>query len=195
MGASSVSSYLERQQGILGSFNSLFFGFLRASEYTAPTSFKYSPSIHLTTSDVIITNSSLQLRMKRSKMDRYHKSVTIIIGPTNDSICHLKAMQRFLATRQKELYGFIMTLSSGEYMTCRDASSLTQQLLHSTNLEWVCYSSHSYRIGAATMAAAAGLPDHLIKTLGCWRSSAYQGNIHTSPEILRQAASQLSHAA
>ena len=40
-------------------------------------------------------------------------------------------------------------------------------------LDWEHYSSHSYRVGTATAAAAAGLPDHLIKTLGRWRSSAW----------------------
>ena len=35
------------------------------------------------------------------------------------------------------------------------------------------YASQSFRIGAATTAAAAGLPTWLIKTLGRWSSDAY----------------------
>ena len=35
------------------------------------------------------------------------------------------------------------------------------------------YAGHSFRIGAATTAAAAGVEDSIIKTLGRWESAAY----------------------
>ncbi len=35
------------------------------------------------------------------------------------------------------------------------------------------YASHSFRTGVATTAAASGLEDSLIRTLGRWQSSAY----------------------
>ena len=38
------------------------------------------------------------------------------------------------------------------------------------------FSSHSFRIGAATIAARNGIPDHLIQALGRWSSSAYQSD-------------------
>ena len=36
------------------------------------------------------------------------------------------------------------------------------------------FSSHSFRIGAATVAARNGVPDHLIQSMGRWSSNAYQ---------------------
>ena len=46
------------------------------------------------------------------------------------------------------------------------------------------YSGHSFRIGAATTAAQAGLEDSVVKTLGRWESAAYQQYIQTPRETL-----------
>ena len=51
------------------------------------------------------------------------------------------------------------------------------------------YSGHSFRIGAA--AAAAGLSDSLIQSLGRWKSSAFMTYIQTPPEQLIAVSSQL----
>ena len=53
------------------------------------------------------------------------------------------------------------------------------------------YSSHSFRAGAATTAAEAGLPDWLIKSLGRWSSAAYQIYISTPPSLLAKVPQQL----
>ncbi|XP_048583959.1 uncharacterized protein LOC125563135 [Nematostella vectensis] len=47
---------------------------------------------------------------------------------------------------------------------------------------------HSLRIGTASYAAAAGLPDWLIKVLGRWSSDCYQLYVRTPQNILLTAA-------
>ncbi len=70
-------------------------------------------------------------------------------------------------------YGFLRA-SNGDLLTWSSISTMTKDLLRAAGTDPKPYSSHSYRIGAATAAAKARLPDHLIKTLGRWCSTAYQ---------------------
>ena len=51
---------------------------------------------------------------------------------------------------------------------------------------------HSFRIGAATTAAAAGLPSWLIQTLGRWSSDCYRRYIHMASNTLCKVAAQLA---
>ena len=53
------------------------------------------------------------------------------------------------------------------------------------------YSGHSFRIGAATTAALAGIEDSTIKMLGRWESSAYQRYLRTPRETLAAVSARL----
>ena len=59
-----------------------------------------------------------------------------------------------------------------------------KEALRSLNVDNSCYLGHSFRIEAATAAARAGVPDHLIKAMGHWQSEAYHVYIRTPPKTL-----------
>ena len=55
------------------------------------------------------------------------------------------------------------------------------------------YTGHSFRIGAATAAARAGVPTHLIKAMGRCSSDAFMVYLRLSPETLAGLTSVLAH--
>ena len=56
------------------------------------------------------------------------------------------------------------------------------------------YSTHSFRIGAATTLAILGFPASHIKTLGRWKSLAYQLYTRLDDKTLSSASSMMANA-
>ena len=63
--------------------------------------------------------------------------------------------------------------------------------LTAVGIDATAYAGYSFRIGAATAAAAAGLSDSLIQSLGRWRNSAYTIYIRTPLTTLTSVAKPL----
>ena len=67
-------------------------------------------------------------------------------------------------------------------------------LLAKLGLNPSSYSRHSLHIGGATTAAAAGLRDWEIKSLGCWKISTYQTYIREMTDMKANCARRMAHA-
>ena len=165
-----------------------FFGFLRAGEFTTNSSF--DPSIHLTVGDVqadsLVDPTCFKVHIKCSKTDPFRVGCDIYVGRGNSLVCPVLALGNFLALRGPSP-GPLFCYADGRPLTRQQLSSTVQAILHSAG-----YSGYSFRIGAATTAAARGIPDHLIKTLGRWSSDAYQLYIRTPVGSLTQVSSELA---
>ena len=61
---------------------------------------------------------------------------------------------------------------------------MVKKTLCTANIDATAYSGHSFRIKAASAAAAAGVPAYFIKMLGRLESEAYHLYIRTPRESL-----------
>ena len=167
-----------------------FFGFMRSGEFTT------SPSHRLDECTLSVTDVSVDSRqnpqvltvlLRRSKTDQHGNGTHLHLGRTGTSLCPVSAVLAYLAIRPS---------SPGPLFVFQDGTPLTRtQLVSHLKEAFSCigettanYSGHSFRIGAATTAARAGLSDSFIQTLGRWRSSAFTTYIR-SPADDQAAAS------
>ena len=77
-------------------------------------------------------------------------------------------------------------------MTKQKLNQLVKEMSRHVGLGPERYSTHSFRIGAATTAAAAQIPDWKIRMLGRWLSDSYLLYIRTPREQLRTISSVLA---
>ena len=150
-----------------------FFGFLRTAEFTVPAANQY---VHLSLANVSIDNhtapSVVKLTIKQSKTDPFRQGVDIFLGRTSSRICPVSALTTYLAESGPSP-GPLFTLPHGSPLTRHHLVDVVKCCLRTGGLDDSAYNGHSFRIGAATTAAARGLEDSLIQTLGRWKSSAY----------------------
>lgn len=131
-----------------------------------------------------------KVHAKCSKTDPFRVGCDIYLGCTEVSVCPIRALSSYFALRGSS-EGHLFTFSDGRALTRQQLSSTVQSILSAAGYSGV-YSRHSFRIGAATTAAAQGVPDHLIKTLRQWSSDTYQIYIHTPVHSIVRLSSQLA---
>lgn len=146
-----------------------FFGFLRCGEITVPSHQEYDPGYHLSYGDVRFDSTThptvADVNIKASKTDPFRHGVRIYLGKTDDDLCPVAALAAYLASRSPT-HGPFFRFQSGAPLTRSAFVTRVSQALTLAGIEANKYSGHSFRIGAASTAAARGIEDSLIKTLG-----------------------------
>lgn len=105
--------------------------------------------------------------------------VVIHLGRTGDILCPVAAVLAYLAVRPVQ-QGPLFLLANGTPLSREHLVTRIRIALASTGLDVSGYTGHSFRIGAATAAAIAGLSDSTIQLLGRWKSDAFTRYLRTS---------------
>ncbi len=175
-----------------------FFGFMRAGEIALKVNEQFDNSSHLSFADVATDSRSnptyVQLTLKASKTDPFRSGVNIVLGTTGDDLCPVSALFSYLRKRGSNP-GPLFLRENGTPLTCSAFVSQFRLALVKAGYpgsETRQYSGHSFRAGAASTAAALGMEDSLIKTLGRWESSAYLIYLRLPREDLQSVSRRLS---
>jgi integrase len=166
-----------------------FAGFLRVGEFTYSASDRRNThvfaSTKLTRSDIRFstTRDHALLTLKRSKTDRNHEGVNIVLAATNDAACPVDALSKLLTHDLQPPSSPLFSLSNGTFTSSAFQSAVISKLRRSGGrTEGI--KGHSFRKGAAQHAHNAGIRNDHIQALGRWTSDAFRLYFSTSPTTL-----------
>ncbi len=131
--------------------------------------------------------SYLEVSIKASKKDVFRKGVTVVLGRMGADVCPVAAILSYMALLKPGAASHptpFFSFSDGSPLTKERWVRELREALSSAGVKADHYAGHSFRIGAATMAATQGMLDSLIKTLGRWESAAYTLYIRTPRSTL-----------
>ena len=169
-------------------FTLAFFGFLCCSKFTYQGVNKFCPHIDLGTKCVSFVPSlaspqHMVITLWSSKTDPFRTGQFLLIARADSSLCAVTVMQQYF--QFVALLGPLFIFRSGRLLTRSTVTSLLRDAARHAGLPFHSLKGHSFRIGAASSAAAAGLPDWLIKVMGRWSSHGYQ--LYTRKVLLSAA--------
>ena len=175
-----------------------FFGCLRAAELCVASP-PFDPECHLRFSDLEF-HSSGELRfaavsVRRSKTDLSNLGFRVYIGCVDSPVCGYCALRRLRARRllQHALPDDpLFSLSCGGALSKSVFIRATKSALSSAGLDPSSFSGHSFRAGAATSGADAGLSDYELQLLGRWSSDAYMRYVRAPPALLARLSFKLA---
>ena len=171
-----------------------YFGFLRSSEFTVPNLSSFSSSLHLGVQDIAVDSPSapscMRIKIKGSKTDPFRKSCLVHIGVGRHPRCAVHALMSCLSLRG-DAPGPLFLFQNGQPLSRTILTDWLRQVMVSAKVPGN-FSSHSFRIGAATVAARNGVPDHLIQSMGRWSSNAYQLYVRTPSHALAALSKKLA---
>ncbi|XP_063399785.1 uncharacterized protein LOC134684430 [Mytilus trossulus] len=119
----------------------------------------------------VIVNVDNQLALKAMFLDLHPKTIYIPICADNIT-CPVTLVHHYLS-QFGHSSGPLFQFKSGAPVTRSSFTTSLKSALSFIGLDTRYYKAHSFRIGAATSAAARGIPHSVIQGMGRWKSSVF----------------------
>ena len=123
--------------------------------------------------------------------DPFRRGVSIVLGRTRADLCPVKALLAYLA-RRRFAPGPLFLFENGEALSRAALVDQVRRALTTAGIDATRFAGHSFRIGAVTTAAARGLYESIIQTLGRWKSAAFMRYIRLDEQQLARYSRELA---
>lgn len=153
-----------------------FFGFFRIGELVASSLSDQGHSLQSYNIRFVDCIKSLEIVLPHSKNDQSGYGHIIRIPETRMCTCPVRAVLSYLSIRPCYVGPFFCHLS-GNPVTRYQFVCILKMTLTAAGIDSKLYGSHSFRIGAATTAAMAGIDNDKIAEFGRWKSGCYKSYI------------------
>lgn len=165
-----------------------FFGLLRASEYLSESSNHFDKLCNLQCCHISFAPdlTYMKINIPQSKTDPFRAGQQVTLWKTGNDLCPVKAAWNFIPHHPTGT-GPFFTYANGTFLTRRRWSDIIQSIIPEVNIN-----THSFRIGGASAAAAAGIPDSTIQILGRWSSEAYKLYLRLPESTFCEASSKMA---
>jgi hypothetical protein len=162
-------------------FTMAFSGALRVSEFVSPSTSTVDSSRTLLPSDIKLHKDTVQITIRKSKTDQFGHGYILSLPATGRSVCPVSAYTKYWSTRRHNTLDGVplFVFSDGRFLT-RKAVDGILNLIPSSNHK---YSSHSFRIGAATTAVTRGQTEEEVMQKGRWTSKAWEGYVRAKVPV------------
>jgi hypothetical protein len=173
----------------------LYHGAFRGAELLARNTSCFDPAYTLLREDICLVTEStgkavVQIKVKAPKESKTGAATIIDVFQTDTELCPVRAVKKWMtATRNSELDLPAFRFVSGVPLASAKLNSLLK--------EWLSdvvpgISTHSFRIGAASLMGKLGFSDKDVKAVGRWGSRAFEGYMRLPRTKRRLVAEKLA---
>ena len=179
-----ISEFTDEEEVFKAAFTSGVYGLLRSAEFLA----KPRNPCPLVRVDLTWHNDYVTLRLRYTKGDTYNVGVLVTLYKNGSPTCpyaHLRTA--YDSAVHQSPSAPVFQRKDGSALTYKDVQTMLTKLAVRLHLDPKRFKLHGLRIGGATTLAILGVPAHVIKTIGRWKSLSYQLYTRTSPDQIRSA--------
>lgn len=160
-------------------FSFAFFGAFRISELVAPSRIREGG---LRAEDVQLKEASVECFLRRSKTDqRGRGSMVVFQALVVSPMCPVRCYGEYVQRRPAGP-GPLLRHEDGSWLSQFQFTQVFRKGLIRIGVDPLNFSSHSFRIGAATEASRWGLGPETVRKIGRWESNRYR--LYVRPHLI-----------